>query len=96
MLILLQHLKLNNLLYHNIEINLEDIPNFLINDKCSVDFISNIWSKIDVNEEIAVIVQKNDLSNKQFVSDVHSGLLVLPFQLFVRTVIIPKAVVLLN
>ena len=61
-LFFLRYLKLNNLLYHDIEINLYNIPNFLINQKSQDSLISNILNNIDINEEIQIMVVKNDLS----------------------------------
>ena len=58
----LRYLKLNNLLYHDIEIYLYNIPNFLINQKSQDSLISNILNNIDINEEIQIMVVKNDLS----------------------------------
>ena len=61
-LFFLRYLKLNNLLYHDIEINLYNIPNFLINQKSQDSLLSNLSNNIDKNEEIQIMVVKNDLS----------------------------------
>ena len=58
----LRYLKLNNLLYHDIEIYLYNIPNFLINQKSQDSLLSNLSNNIDKNEEIQIMVVKNDLS----------------------------------
>ena len=72
---LLQYLKSNNSLYHDTEINLDNVPNFLINEKSPhsllLNVLSNIDSNIDIHEEILTIVEKNDLS-KEVESDIQS------------------------
>ena len=37
-----QYLKLNNSLYHDIEINLDNLPNFLINEKSQNSLLLNV------------------------------------------------------
>ena len=59
-LILLQYLKFNNQLYHDMQVNLGNIPDFLINEK-SQDSL-HVLNNIDKNEEIPMMVEKNDLS----------------------------------
>ena len=39
---LLQYLKLNNLLHHDIEMDLDNIPNFLINKKSQDSLLINV------------------------------------------------------
>ena len=45
---LLQYLKLNNSLYHDTEINLDNVPNFLINEKSQDSLLLNVLSNIDI------------------------------------------------
>ena len=66
---LLQYLKLNNSLYHDIEINLDNVPNFLINEKSQDILLLNVLSNIDIHEEIPIMVEKND-SNEEVESDI--------------------------
>ena len=72
---LLQYLKLNNSLYHDTEINLDNVPNFLINEKSPysllLNVLSNIDSNIEIHEEILIIVEKND-SSEEVEIDIHS------------------------
>ena len=66
---LLQYLKLNNSRYHDIEINLDNVPNFLINEKSQDILLLNVLSNIDIHEEIPIMVEKND-SNEEVESDI--------------------------
>ena len=59
---LLQYLKLNNSLFYDIEINLDNVPNFLINEKRQDSLLLNVLSNIDIHEEIPIMVEKNDSS----------------------------------
>ena len=59
---LLQYLKLNNSLFYDIEINLDNVPNFLINEKRQDSLLLNVSSNIDIHEEIPIMVEKNDSS----------------------------------
>ena len=68
---LLQHLKLNNSLYHDIEINLDNVPNLLINEKSQDSLLLNVFSNIDIHEEILTMVEKND-SSEEAESDIES------------------------
>ena len=58
----MQYLKLNNLLYHDFEICLDNIPNFLINQKSQHSLLSNLLNNIDINEETQIKVVKNNVS----------------------------------
>ena len=68
---LLQYFKLNNSMYHDIEINLDNVPNFLINEKRQDSLLLNGLSNIDIHEEIPIMVEKND-SGEEVDSDVQS------------------------
>ena len=68
---LMQYLKLNNSLYHDIEINLGNVPNFLINGKRQDSLLLNVLSNIDIHEEIPIMVEKND-STEEVESDIQS------------------------
>ena len=68
---LLQHLKLNNSLYHDIEINLDNVPNFIINEKSQNSLLLNVLSNIDIHEEIPIMVEKN-YSREEVESDIQS------------------------
>ena len=68
---LLQYLELNNSLYHDIEINLGNVPNFLINEKRQDSLLLNGLSNIDIHEEIPIMVEKND-SGEEVDSDIQS------------------------
>ena len=56
---LLQYSKLNNSLYHDIEINLDNEPKFLINEKIENSLLLNVLNNKDIHEEILIIVEKN-------------------------------------
>ena len=66
---LLQYFKLNNSMYHDIEINLDNVPNFLINEKRQDSLLLNGLSNIDIHEEIPIMVEKND-SGEEVDSDI--------------------------
>ena len=68
---LLQYLKLHNTLCHDIEINLDNVPNFLINEKSQDILLLNVLSNIDIHEEIPIMVEKND-SSGEVESDIQS------------------------
>ena len=68
---LLQCLKLNNSLYHDIEINLENVPNFLINEKSQDSLLVHVLSNINIHQEIPIMFEKND-SSKEVESDIQS------------------------
>ena len=68
---LLQYLELNNSLYHDIEINLGNVPNFLINEKRQDSLLLNVLINIDIHEEIPIMVEKND-SSEEVESDIQS------------------------
>ena len=59
---LLQCLKLNNLLYHDIKLNFSNTQNFLINEKTQESLLINVLNNIDINEEIPMMIEKNNLS----------------------------------
>ena len=60
----MQYLKLNNMLHHDIVINSDNIPIFLINEKSQDNLLTNVLKNIDINEEIPMMVEKNDLAKR--------------------------------
>ena len=54
----LQYLKLNNPLYHDIEKDLDNIPNFLINEKSQDSLSINVLNNINIDDEIPIIVER--------------------------------------
>ena len=60
----MQYLKLNNMLHHDIVINSDNIPIFLINEKSQDNLLINVLKNIDINEEIPMMVEKNDLAKR--------------------------------
>ena len=64
MMRLLQYLKLDNTLCHDIEIKLDNVPNFLINEKSQDSLFLNVLSNVDIYEEIPIMVEKNDSSGE--------------------------------
>ena len=68
---LLQYLELNNSLYRDTEINLDNVPNFLINEKRQDSLLLNVLFNIDIHEEIPIMVEKND-SSEEVESDIQS------------------------
>ena len=91
----LQYLKLNNLFYHDIEINLDNIPSFLINEKSQDSFSINVLNNINYDDEIPIIVERSGLCVEEVESDIHSISSNLPitFFFFLRIVMIPKTVI---
>ena len=71
MMRLLQYLKLDNTLCHDIEIKLDNVPNFLINEKSQDSLFLNVLSNVDIYEEIPIMVEKND-SSGEVESDIQS------------------------
>ena len=59
---LLQFLKINNTLYHDILINLDNVAIFLINQISQDSLLLNELSNIDIHEEIPIMVERNDSS----------------------------------
>ena len=57
--------KLNNFLRHDIEINLDNIANFLIIEESEDSLFINVLNNIDINEEIPMILEKSDLNVKE-------------------------------
>ena len=49
-------------MYHDFEIYLDNIPNFLINQKSQHSLLSNLLNNIDINEETQIKVVKNNVS----------------------------------
>ena len=60
----MQYLKLNNMLHHDIVINSDNIPIFLINEKSQDNLLINVLKNIDINEKIPMMVEKNDLAKR--------------------------------
>ena len=48
--------------YHDIEINLDNITNFLINYKRQDSLLINALNNVDIYKEFPMIVEKNDLN----------------------------------
>ena len=59
---LLQFFKINNTLYHDILINLDNVAIFLINQISQDSLLLNELSNIDIHEEIPIMVERNDSS----------------------------------
>ena len=57
--------KLNNLLRHDIEINLDNIATFLVIEESQDSLFINVLNNIDINEEIPMILEKSDLNVKE-------------------------------
>ena len=68
---LLQYLKLINSLYYDIEINLDNVPIFLINEKSQDSLLLNELNNIVIHEQISIMVEKND-SSEGVESDIQS------------------------
>ena len=68
---LLQFLKINNTLYHDIVINLDNVAIFLINQISQDSLLLNVLSNIDIHEEIPIMVERND-SSEEVESDIQS------------------------
>ena len=62
---LLQYLKLNNSLYHDIEIDVKNIPSFLIEDKRCDSLPLVVLNNINIDDEIPLIVEKNNSSDAE-------------------------------
>lgn len=61
------------MLHHDIVINSDNIPIFLINEKSQDNLLINVLKNIDINEEIPMMVEKNDLAKRWGVeSAIHS------------------------
>ena len=67
----LQYLKLNNPLYHYIEIDLDNIASFLINEKSQDSISINVLNQINIDDEITIIVERNGLRVEEVESDIH-------------------------
>ena len=52
------------MLHHDIVINSDNIPIFLINEKSQDNLLINVLKNIDINEEIPMMVEKNDLAKR--------------------------------
>ena len=89
---LLQYLKLNNPLYHDIEVNLENVPNFLINEKSKDSLLFNVLSNIDIHKEIPIMFEKNE-SRTDVENDIQSKSSKLLFQSCLRIAKVPKTVI---
>ena len=68
----MQYLKLNNPLYHDIEIDLVNIPSFLINEKNQDSLSTNVLNKINIDDEIPIVVERNGSRVEEVESDIHS------------------------
>ena len=62
---LLQYLKLNNSLYHDIEIDVQNIPSFLIEDKRCDSLPLVVLNNINNDDEIPLIFEKNNSSDAE-------------------------------
>ena len=71
---LLQYLKLNNSLYHDIEIDVKNIPSFLIEDKRCDNLPLVALNNINIDDKIPLIVEKNNSSR----AEVEGGFLSIP------------------
>ena len=78
----LQYLKLNNPLYHDIEIDLDNIPSFLINEKSRNSLSINVLSNINIDDEIPIIVERSGLCVEEVESDIDSISSNLPITFF--------------
>ena len=61
----MQYLKLNNSLYHDIEIDVKNIPSFLIEDKRCDSLPLVVLNNINIDDEIPLIVEKNNSSDAE-------------------------------
>ena len=68
----LQYLKFNNPLHHDIEIDLDNIPSFLINGKSQDSLSINVLNNINIDDEIPKIVERNGSPVEEVKSDIHS------------------------
>ena len=50
---------MNNPLYYDIEIDLDSIPSFLINEKNQDSLSINVLNNINIDDEILIIVERN-------------------------------------
>ena len=62
---LLQYLKLSNLLYHDIEIDVKNIPSFLIEDVRCDSLSLAALNNINIDDKIPLIVEKNNSSGAE-------------------------------
>ena len=62
---LLQYLKLNNWLYYDIEIDVKNIPSFLIEDKRCDSLPLVVLNNINNDDEIPLIFEKNNSSDAE-------------------------------
>ena len=70
----MQYLKLNNPLYYGIEIDVKNILSFLIEDKRCDNLSLVALNIININDEIPLIVEKNNSSG----AEAEGGLLSIP------------------
>ena len=89
----LQYSTLNNPLYHDIEIDLDNIPKFLINEKSQDSSPINVLNNINIDDEIPIIVERSGLCVEEVESDIHSISSNLPIPIFLRILMIPRTVI---
>ena len=80
-------------MYHNIEIDLDHIPSFLINEKSQDSLSMNALNNTSTDDEIPIIVERNALRVKEVESDIHSISSNLSVPIFFRIVMISKTVI---
>ena len=78
----MQYLKLNNPLYHDIEIDLDNIPSFLINEESQNSLSINVLNNINIDDEIPIIVERSGLCVEEVESDIQSISSNLPIPIF--------------
>ena len=69
-------------MYHDIEIDLDNIPSFLINEKSQDSLSINVLKNINIDDEIPVIVERSGLCVEEVESDIHSISSNLPIPIF--------------
>ena len=67
-------------MYHDIEIDLDNIPSFLINEKIQDSLSINVLNDINIDDEIPIIVES--LCVDEVESDIHSISSNLPIPIF--------------
>ena len=70
----LQYLMLNNSLYHDIEIDVKNIPSFLLEDKRCDSLPLAVLNNINIDDEIPLVVEKKNSSGAK----AEGGLLTIP------------------
>ena len=64
-------MKLNNPLYHDIEIDIDNIPSSPVNKKNQDSLPINALNNINIDDEIPIIVKRNGLHVEEVESDIH-------------------------